>query len=81
MSADAAALAQMAADARTVQGRASAAARDRPGHPAPLAVADQAAALALSAEWFARETPGTMQHATPLVRARLRALTTELEHL
>lgn len=81
MSTNADALTQLAEDARAIQGRASAAARNRPGHPAPLAVADQAAALALSAEWFARETPGTMHHALPLVRARLRALNTELEPL
>ena len=39
------------------------------------------ATLALAAQWFTREPPGTQRHAEPLTRARLRALTTELETL
>lgn len=74
-------LAGQAVAAWRLRDRARAAARARPGHPAPLALAGQAASLALAAQWFAREPPGTQQHAEPLVRARLRALNTELEHL
>lgn len=74
-------LADQAAAAWNLRDRARAVARQRPGHPSPLSVADQAAALALAAQWFAREPPGTQQHAEPLTRARLRALTTELETL
>ena len=74
-------LAEEATAAWRLRDRARAAARARPGHPAPLALAGQAAALALAAQWFAREPPGTQQHAEPLVRARLRALNNEMEHL
>lgn len=77
----AATLAAQSAAAWNLRDRARAVARRRPGHPSPLAVADQAAALALAAAWFAREPPTTQQHAEPLTRARLRALTTELEKL
>ena len=75
------ALERMAADARRMAAAADAAARQRPGHPSPLAVANHARALALAAAWFTRESPGTMHHALPLVRARHRAITTELETL
>lgn len=71
----------LAEDARTLRDTAAASSRSRPGHPVPLALADQAAALALAAAWLARESDGTMHHALPLVRARLRALTHELENL
>lgn len=74
-------LAEQATAAWNLRDRARAVARQRPGHPSPLAVADQAAALALAAAWFAREPPPTQRHAEPLTRARLRALTTELETL
>lgn len=74
-------LADQAAAAWNLRDRARAVARQRPGHPSPLSVADQAAALALAAAWFAREPPGTQRHAEPLTRARLRALTAELEKL
>lgn len=74
-------LAEQATAAWNLRDRARAVARQRPGHPSPLSVADQAAALALAAQWFTREPPGTQRHAEPLTRARLRALTTELETL
>lgn len=76
-----AALSEQAAAAWSLRDRARLIARQRPGHPSPLAVAEQAAALALAAAWFSREPPATQRHAEPLTRARLRALTTELETL
>jgi hypothetical protein len=69
----------MASDARDLRDRARALDRRRPGRPGPVALAEQAGSLALAAEWFARESPGTIRHATPLVSARLRALTNRLE--
>lgn len=74
-------LADQAAAAWRIRDRARLIARQRPGHPSPLSVAEQAAALALAAQWFTREPPATQRHAEPLTRARLRALTTELETL
>lgn len=74
-------LAALAAAARDLQDAADRAVAARPGHPSPLAVSLQADQMAQAARWFIRESPGTQHYAAPLIRARLRAISTELEQL